>query len=151
MITVTIEGYRCINWFLIWVVIFVSRFRLWSKFISRLTRTWSSNPLCYSFGFVFWKNFRWVRLKNKWGDPQFKIYASSFGWLRSFITECPNAPKSGRATDWACNIEGLKRKKGSPLELPFCRMVERPVAQALCLNGGKEVKTIRADMNHQSL
>jgi hypothetical protein len=28
---------------------------------------------------------------------------------------------------------------------------ERPVAQALCLNGGKEAKTIRADLNHQRL
>jgi hypothetical protein len=30
-------------------------------------------------------------------------------------------------------------------------MVERPVAQALCLNGRKEVKTIRADLSHQNL
>ena len=28
---------------------------------------------------------------------------------------------------------------------------ERPVAQALCLNGGKEAKTIRADLNHQNI
>jgi hypothetical protein len=28
---------------------------------------------------------------------------------------------------------------------------ERPVAQALYLDGGKEAKTIRADLNHQIL
>ncbi|MEJ2727775.1 MAG: hypothetical protein P8185_04545 [Deltaproteobacteria bacterium] len=34
-------------------------------------------------------------------------------------------------------------KKDGPLELLCRRPVERPVAQALCLNGGKEEKTIR--------
>jgi hypothetical protein len=29
-------------------------------------------------------------------------------------------------------------KKGRPLELPFSRLFKRPVAQALCLDGGKE-------------
>jgi hypothetical protein len=44
-----------------------------------------------------------------------------------------------------------KNQKGSSLELPSSQLVERPVAQALCLNGGKEAKTIRADLNHQRL
>jgi len=37
------------------------------------------------------------------------------------------------------------------LELPSFLQYERPVAQALCLNGGKEVKTIRADLSHQNV
>jgi len=44
-----------------------------------------------------------------------------------------------------------KYQKGNPLKLPSYRLVERPVAQVLCLNGGKEAKTIRADLNHQKL
>jgi hypothetical protein len=38
-----------------------------------------------------------------------------------------------------------KYQQGNPLKLSSYRLVERPVAQALCLDGGKEARTIRAE------